>query len=423
MNRAILVILTLVLFGSAALAGPKQKIAILGLEAVVGSDGQINAADTAFAKELTRELRSRANNSKDYEPTKDQRELSDEKLMNNCASENPQCMAPIGASMKADVVLFGKVSNLSGKGYKVTLTMISVSRQKQLQNDPNAVLTAAETKNPGLGNWVREHWRKVTGETSDGTIVVMVPGGVSGRVLVDGEVKETFKSGQATVVLPEGNRYRITVEADGYKTWEKDNVVVAGEKTVELKPELSKVDIKVTKDPNENVVKDPNEGVIERQGTVSKSSGKTRTVFKVAAIVGLGGAALAGAGWIYSWRQTKFDLDDGTTVTGGSKPNEISEGDCGKKVTFTRNGMPDTDAASAFGDACDGYKNTKWLAPTTIGLGVIGGAALVYLLVSKDNSEQQPANATGHRVKKRRNLIVTPVVSPDGTGATLRFDW
>jgi hypothetical protein len=418
MNRAILVILTLVLFGSAALAGPKQKIAILGLEAVVGSDGQINAADTAFAKELTRELRSRANNSKDYEPTKDQRELSDEKLMNNCASENPQCMAPIGASMKADVVLFGKVSNLSGKGYKVTLTMISVSRQKQLQNDPNAVLTAAETKNPGLGNWVREHWRKVTGETSDGTIVVMVPGGVSGRVLVDGEVKETFKSGQATVVLPEGNRYRITVEADGYKTWEKDNVVVAGEKTVELKPELSRVDVKVIKDPSENVVKDPNEGVIERQGTISKPSGKTRTVFKVAAIVGLTGAAVAGAAWYFYYDKTKFDLD-GNNVTDGTGETvpELTDADCDRKDLMFSKGD------SGFRDACNGYSKTRWLIPTTIGLGVIGGAALVYLLVSKGNSEQQPTGATGRRVKTRRNLIVTPVVSPDGTGATLRFDW
>jgi hypothetical protein len=44
--------------------------------------------------------------------------------------------------------------------------------------------------------------------------------------------------------------------------------------------------------------------------------------------------------------------------------------------------------------------------------------------MSKDNTEQAPTgNATGRRVKTRRNLIVTPVVSPDGTGATLRFDW
>jgi hypothetical protein len=253
----------------------------------------------------------------------------------------------------------------------------------------------------------------------------MVPGGVSGRVLVDGEVKETFKSGQATVVLPEGNRYRITVEADGYKTWEKDNVVVAGEKTVELKPELSKVDIKVTKDPNENVVKDPNEGVIERQGTVSKSSSKTRTVFKVAAIVGLAGAAVAGAGWYFSYKQTDFSLK-GNTVTEPKPdmPNErqvvpnLSDGDCGRKDLVFSGSDKD------FKDACDGYNRTKWLIPTTIGLGVVGGAALVYVLMSKDNTEQAPTgNATGRRVKTRRNLIVTPVVSPDGTGATLRFDW
>src|SRR5687767_13117009 len=84
--------LTLVLFGSVATAGPKQKIAVLGLEAVVGANGQIDPADTKFAKELTAELRARANTSKAYDLTKDQRELVDEKLMNNCASEQAQCM-------------------------------------------------------------------------------------------------------------------------------------------------------------------------------------------------------------------------------------------------------------------------------------------------------------------------------------------
>jgi hypothetical protein len=42
-------------------------------------------------------------------------------------------------------------------------------------------------------------------------------------------------------------------------------------------------------------------------------------------------------------------------------------------------------------------------------------------MVSKDDSEQRPASAG--RQKKKKNFVVTPVVSPDGTGATLRFDW
>src|SRR5205085_11653055 len=136
------------------------------------------------------------------------------------------------------------------------------------------------------------------------------------------------------------------------KTWEKENVTVAGEKSVELKPELTKVELsKPVKDPNEGVVKDPNEGVvIKREGTVSKPSGKGRTVFKVAAIVGLTGAAVAGAGWIYSWRQTDFSIPASSTVTvNGDMKSSISQSDCGKNVVITGGGQGDFDTA------CKGY--------------------------------------------------------------------
>jgi hypothetical protein len=37
------------------------------------------------------------------------------------------------------------------------------------------------------------------------------------------------------------------------------------------------------------------------------------------------------------------------------------------------------------------------------------------------NSEVSKTAGRGHR--KRRELVVTPVVTRDGGGATLRFDW
>jgi len=39
-------------------------------------------------------------------------------------------------------------------------------------------------------------------------------------------------------------------------------------------------------------------------------------------------------------------------------------------------------------------------------------------------SEKPPVGGTaGRRSKPPRNLVVTPVISPDGGGATLMFDW
>ncbi|HLL25457.1 MAG TPA: carboxypeptidase-like regulatory domain-containing protein, partial [Kofleriaceae bacterium] len=319
--------MTLVLFVSVASAAPKQKIAILGIEAVVGANNQIDPADTRFAKELTTELRSRANNSKLFELTKDQRELVDEKLMNNCGAEHPQCMAPIGASMGADVLLFGKVANLKGGGYKVTLTLVSVGKRQIIASDPNAIIAVGDTKNPGLANWVREHYRKITGEGGEGTLIITAPGATAGRVLVEGETKDSLKSGTATITLPEG-RYRVGVEADGFKLWEQEGVTISADRPTELKPTLvrAKVD-DVRSDENGKV----EEGtLLRREGTLSSKKGN-KTLFKVVAAVGLGGAAVGGVIWGYEYFGPIKSFDGAKVsnydyVEGSKKFTNIDEG-------------------------------------------------------------------------------------------------
>jgi hypothetical protein len=418
--------LTLVLFGSVASAGPKQKIAVLGLEAVVGANGQIDPADTKFAKELTAELRARANTSKGYDLTKDQRELVDEKLMNNCASEQAQCMGPIGASMGADVLLFGRVANAKGGGYKVTLTLVDVRKRTIIGTDPNATVTAAETRNPGLGAWVRERYKKLTGEGGDGTLIITAAGANSGRILVNGDTKETLKSGSATLSLPEG-RYRIGVEADGFKIWEQEGVTVSSDKPTELKPDLVKskpIDTTVT--PKEEDTTTGTDNLVSREGTVAPK--KSKTMWKVAAGVGLGGAAVGTGLIIWSYTTMKgfegTDVENATfTTKNGTVITKVTQEHCGGKFEAAGSPSNATSVQGKFDDACSAKDRMKWLVPTTIGFAAIGAGALIYLMVANDGTETQPAGTTGRRAKKKKNLIVTPVVSPDNAGATLRFDW
>jgi hypothetical protein len=40
-------------------------------------------------------------------------------------------------------------------------------------------------------------------------------------------------------------------------------------------------------------------------------------------------------------------------------------------------------------------------------------------VAKKESSQQQH----GARTKKKKNIAVTPIVSPDGAGATVRIDW
>ena len=424
MNRAIrrYVILTLVLLGSVAYAGPKQKIAVLGIEAVIGANGQIDKADVDFAKDLTKELRSRVNNSTQYELTKDQRELSDEKLMNNCGAEHPSCMAPIGASMGAEVMLFGKVENAKG-GYKVSLKLVSVAKKQQIASDPNAFIAAGDTRGANLANWVREHYRKLTGEGSEGQLVI-VAGSGGGSVYVNGELKDTLKGGTAKLTLPEG-RYRIGVEADGFKLFEQEGVTISSDKPVELQPKLTK------KDEGGGEVKDPGNGtttgtepVIDRTGSVSGK--KNKTMFKVAAAVGLGGAGVGAIFLGYSYFKIR-DYDSATVAPGtqwdpkNGDPRgtgSVGDGDCGEGNFVGGNA---SSVQGKFDAACSAKSRMKWLVPVTAGLAVIGAGALIYVLVSKD--EESPPPGTAGRRAKKKNFVVTPVVTPDGTGATLRFDW
>jgi hypothetical protein len=86
--RLPLALLLIAAFGSAAIAD-KKGIAILGIEAVPGPTGTIDAADTEMAKALTKQLRDRTKQGQGiYTPVPgSDKELVDEKLMNNCASE------------------------------------------------------------------------------------------------------------------------------------------------------------------------------------------------------------------------------------------------------------------------------------------------------------------------------------------------
>jgi hypothetical protein len=428
MTRAIraiqfgLVALTLVLFGSVASAEPKQKIAVLGVEAVVGANGQIDPADTQFAKELTKELRSRANISKSYILVKDQRELVDEKLMNNCGNEAPQCMAPIGASMGADVLLFGKVANAKDRGYKVNLTLVDVRKRQGIGSD-TATITAGEKTNPGLGNWVRDHYKKVTNESSDGQLIITAIGANGGRVLVNGETKESLKSGQATVSLSEG-RYRVGVDADGFKLWEQEGVMISPDRPTELKPDLVRtkpIDTTLPNNTDTTTTTTGTEDLTSREGTISGK--KSKTVWKVAAAVGIGGAVVGGAFMAYSFKQMS-DFDsykvDGAMWEPDPAKTKISDSDCGKGKFINGNA---SNVNSSFESACGAKDRMNWLVPTTIGFAAIGAGALIYVMVSKDDDTEQRPAGVGRRVKKTKNLIVTPVVSPDNTGATLRFDW
>lgn len=112
---------------------------------------------------------------------------------------------------------------------------------------------------------------------------------------------------------------------------------------------------------------------------------------------------VSGAVYVYAWRQ-------------------LVATDYGKKCRQLPN---DTFTPDSPGECANGNRN-KILTWTTgpIALGALGlGIWATYKgFVARREGTEQPATV-GRSTRKHRTLTVTPIVSPDGAGATVRFDW
>ena len=243
-SRLSLVALLLAVCGSVAWAKP--KVAILGLEAA--NSGVVDPKDAANAARLTEELRSipRGGVGKyDFAPNSN-RELQDEKLMGNCDTEKPACMAPIGGGLGADFLIYGnivKATDKAGKeGYKATLRILNVKGKAVEETSETFVPVGAFSGGNGVKDWAQKVYAKLSGEkpppperveTGPGKLVITASNATSGDVLIGGAKKGRLDGGTLTLTLPPGPQ-ELAIEAPGHKRYEATITIVAGQtKTVE----------------------------------------------------------------------------------------------------------------------------------------------------------------------------------------------
>lgn len=380
---------------NAAFAG-KPSIAVLGLE-VIDQNGTPTAADTQAAKELSDGLRARAKaGTGPYQlaPGSD-KELIDQKLLNNCDNEAPACMSAIGTQLGAEILMYGRLEK-QGKSYQVTLKVLDVGRKSVLKSSSD-MIPLGEANGASLQGWAKKMYGKLTGESSASTLVVKLANAERGTILIDGEPKGTITNGSGQVSLSEG-KYRVGVESEGFRRWEKD-VSLSGTQTVPVELERGSGSDFVGPGP------DPGPGPGPGPGP---EGGSNKTKWKAGLAVG--GALVAGGTgwWIYNWRQLESVRED--------QCSHGIENDCtptGSSVGF------DKDASDKKGD--------KHSLQTYVGAGIVGAGLVVAGIsiwkLSKSTSSNSEHAARGRRVKKDRTFVVTPVVAPTGGGATLRIDW
>ena len=396
MTRALsLTCLALFMVGMAgSVAFAKPSIAILGLE-VVDPNGTPTAADTQAAKELTDGLRARAKaGSGPYgiAPASD-KELIDQKLLNNCDNEAVGCMAAIGGQMGAEFLMYGNLKkNEKDKSYVVSMKLLDVPH-KTIKST-TVTIPASEASGGNLQGWAKTIYSKLTGDTSSagGTLVVKLNNAERGTILINGEEKGTITGGSGTVAGLEGKSYTVAIQSDGFKRYERE-VTIGTNKT-----ETVEVDLE------------------HDTGKSGGGGGGGSGPWKIGLAAGLAVAAGGGGLWIYGY--TEIDGARRSECTNGIR----ADGGCSK---YTNMDGP-TGTAPASGNPYEdrGKKGSamSFVGGGILAVGVAVAAFSVYKIVSsKPPTERQAAR--GRRTRNNRTFVVTPVISPSGGGATLRIDW
>ncbi|MBS1119340.1 MAG: hypothetical protein H6Q90_1568 [Deltaproteobacteria bacterium] len=398
-------LLTLVLGGSSAFA--KDKIAILGLEVV---NNTIDADSTKVASELTVGLRLRPKAGQGpfaFAPGSE-KELIDEKLMNSCETEKEDCMTPIGKNLGATYLLYGKIEKKSlgsQVGYQISLKLLKIPvgpGAGQIANRWTEFIPIAEAQGPKLQDWARRGYKGVTNDSSDGKLVVKANVD-RGTILLDGKESGNIVNKRGEVPNLTDGRYTLAVEAQGYKRWEADQqVTIRGGETTTADANL--VEMK----PGTVKFCDPAVSTCENTTTDAPKTG----LWKGMMFTGIALAAGGGGLWVFSF----------------TKINDANDKLCGSLPYPCKNSDPSLSPSqrTKLEDQGNKYSTLSYVGGGAVAVGVIIGSIGVWKgYVAAGSREKQAAGSqtVGRSVRKRRSFAVTPVVSAQGAGATLRFDW
>ncbi len=413
-SRLSLVALFLALLGSVAWAKP--KVAILGLETI--NVGGVDPKDAANASTLTEALRAipRGGIGKFDFAANSNRELQDEKLMGNCDNEKATCMAPIGAGLGAEYLIYGNMKK-DKDGYKVSLKLLLVKPPKVEETEeffvPLSTLTGGTEP---VKEWAQKAYAKLTGEKQQTTPPRVDPGpgklivnanAKSGDVFIGGEKKGRLVDGTIMLTLPEGS-HELAIEAEGYKRYEA---------TVSVKSGPAKM-VDATLEEVLGPVPPP-------------IGGKKGFPALKAAGYGLAAVGLASGAYVLYLTVAGPEADyaaledgqpfnaAGMQVAATSKDCGTSEGQALRDLGNSNSDMM-FDNNRAFDRACKANRR-RWITLGVFWPTAVAGAALLYFAYRGDDKPSAAQSAAGGR--RPRDLTVTPVIGPGGAGATLRFTW
>jgi hypothetical protein len=392
-------LLLLICFGGSAWAG-KPKLAILGLEVAPGPTGVVDPAMTQVARDITKELRQRAQSgaSPYVVAPNSGKELTDEKLLMSCDNEAKDCMAVIASGLAADALLYGRVEK-KGDVYRVSLKLLDVKAKTiDVGGDEMAVGGSVTGVSKRL-------YSKLIGDSPSGAGALVVTArsqsGAAvdgGKVMVDEDRKGVLAGGKLTLTgLTEG-RHIIAIEVGGLQRFEATVTVRGGEPST-----LDAL-------------------LLDKDAPSPSPSRAHALLWKASFGAGLGVLAAGTTLATYSY----FKMNDQGAVlhvkTSQTAPpgTTIGVGDCGKTDSEIKmSGNVISFDHPALVRAC------FWNKLHYAGIGALsvgGAAALVSLIMLTRDSGATEKPPTGARTK-RPDVAITPIVLPDVAGASLSVTW
>jgi hypothetical protein len=318
-------------------------------------------------------------------------------------------MAAIGTDLGAEAVLYGKIEKMTQTNpatYRVSLKLLNVPR-KQLVSSTVESLPLTGATGAGPSTYAKAWYNKLVGISTGGTVVVKANVD-RGTVMLDDEAKGTLASGTLTLSNVGEGRHTLAIEAKDYQRYETSITVHNGE-TLPHSATLVELSKKTTKPP-------PTGEPIGRERTVATTSGSGiwKPVFYGSAAVAVGAAGFS----VFAITKSKSEADKITKM----QPT-VDQADCGSSASASKMKIMSLGPADHdhFTNACDWHDRQiiGWVVTGVVGAAAVGAFYMAFMR-DRDHTESRTASG-GHR--KRRELAITPVVTPDGGGATLRFDW
>jgi TolB-like protein len=386
----------LLLVASVASASAKPKVAVLGLE--VKSTGVIDQTSTSVAHELTEGMRARARkpNGPYSVAANSDKELIDEKLLKNCDDEAVGCMAEIGKELGADFVIYGKVEKEPDQ-YTITINLLNV---KKRQRDNTVAIPVPHTIAPDkLRTMAKKAYNDLVGVVEDtggsGTLVVR-SNAERGKVMLDDEYQGKLAGGTLEIPGVGEGRWRLGIEAAGYKRKEITVVIRRDETTTET-----------------------------LQLVESDAGGETvnlKPIFGVTAGTAIALGLFSLTAWLY------FDgplSQEAAKQVELPNPNDtITTEDCGNKSGRVQN----FDQASADGrgpsraaldDVCRWQTFHKYSGYAALTLGA--GAIVLGYFAYRPKGGSASTSASRRHTKIEYSFM--PIVTPQGAAASFQLAW